>query len=302
MSNLALLFVCFAVGLLLKQFKSFPKEAPQVFNRYIICVALPALVLHHIHALQFDRSFIYAALMPWLFFVLGCVFFLILGKVFHFSRMTVGCLILTASLGNTSFIGFPMIEAYYGKENLPVGIIVDQLGSFSILVTGGVIIASTFSSGKFSFKTILNKLLFFPPFYAFVLALLLRPVAYPEWLDFVLQRLGDTLSPLALISVGYQLRFRIAKKDSLFLFLGLFFKLFLGPLFILLLYFFGFGLRDLSTKIIIFEAAMAPMITGGILAVENDLNKELAVAMVSFGIILSFLTLPVWKFVMDAFF
>jgi predicted permease len=39
----------------------------------------------------------------------------------------IGCLILTAGLGNTSF-GFPIIEALYGEEGLKTAILVDQPG------------------------------------------------------------------------------------------------------------------------------------------------------------------------------
>ena len=46
----------------------------------------------------------------------------------------------------------------------------------------------------------------FVPFQAFILALILTPFAYPAWLEDVLRRLGATLVPIALVSVGYQLR------------------------------------------------------------------------------------------------
>jgi len=36
---------------------------------------------------------------------------------------------LTGGLANTSFIGLPMIETFYGPQFLGLGILIDQLGS-----------------------------------------------------------------------------------------------------------------------------------------------------------------------------
>jgi predicted permease len=45
----------------------------------------------------------------------------------------------------------------------------------------------------------------FPPLIALVVAVALLPVPYPPVLSSVLARLGGTLAPLALVSVGLQL-------------------------------------------------------------------------------------------------
>jgi predicted permease len=50
----------------------------------------------------------------------------------------------------------------------------------------------------------------------------------------------------------------------------------------------------LLLKTAVLQAAMAPMISGGILAVSHRLNPPLANAMVGLGIPLSFITVPLW--------
>lgn len=47
-------------------------------------------------------------------------------------------------------------------------------------------------------------------------------------------------------------------------------------------------------QVTLFEAAMAPMISAGIIAVDHRLNPPLVALMVGIGIPLSFVTLPVW--------
>jgi hypothetical protein len=54
------------------------------------------------------------------------------------------------------------------------------------------------------------------------------------------------------------------------------------------------GARGTEIQVTLFEAAMAPMITGSIIAAEYDLDGDLAALMVGLGIPLSFLILPIW--------
>jgi len=48
----------------------------------------------------------------------------------------------------------------------------------------------------------------------------------------------------------------------------------------------------------VFEAAMPPMILGGILATDNGLDPELVALLVSVGTPLSFLSLPLWHWLL----
>ena len=70
----------------------------------------------------------------------------------------------------------------------------------------------------------------FPPFIALLLAFALSGVDYPPWFASFLKRLGDTLAPLALVSVGLQLRLDQLAGNRATLGMGLGFKLVLGPL------------------------------------------------------------------------
>ena len=294
MINIILLVTCFSLGIILQRTGRFPAGTPAVLNGFVIYVSLPALTLLHIHKLQLDTGLLFTAAMAWALFGLGFVFFRSIGKWAGLSAGTLGALMLVGGLGNTSFVGLPMIEAFFGKEFLGIGIIADQLGSFLVLSTLGILVATVYSSGDVSPRQMVRKILLFPPFQALVLAFLLKPVPYPEWLTVILQKLGDTLTPLALSSVGFQLRLSQIRGELKHLGIGLLYKLVLGPALLALLFVFILGGSGKVMQVTLFEAAMAPMITAGIIAIDHELNPPLVTLMIGIGIPLSFLTLPAW--------
>lgn len=294
MNNLILLMLCFVAGMLLHHFRRMPANAPAVLNSFIIHVSLPALTLLYVHDLHISGDIGLMAAMGWLLFILSAGFFFLVGRWLNLPRSTVGALILMGGLGNTSFVGLPMIEAYYGHQGLTSGVIVDQLGSFLALSTLGITVAGLYSSGRPSVAEIVKRIALFPPFIALVAALLLIPVSYPEWLMAVLQRLGNTLAPLALLAVGFQLRLGHLAGNGRNLALGLAFKLVLAPLVLFLIYVPLLGAHGQAIQITLFEAAMPPMIAAAIIATEHDLDPPLATLMVAVGLVLSFFTLAIW--------
>lgn len=294
MANIILLAVCLLAGIGLKRTGRFPAATPAVLNGFLIYISLPALAILHIHNIQLDASLGLTAAMAWLLFGFAWALFSAAGKIFKLDRQTVGALTLVAGLGNTSFVGLPMIEAYFGKEYLGIGIIADQLGSFMVLSTLGIVVATICSSGSVTPRLMARKILLFPPFQALVLAFFLRAVPFPLWTNIVLEKLGGTLTPLALVSVGFQLHFGGLKAVLKPMTAGLTYKLFLGPAIITLLYVVLLGNTGTVIQITIFEAAMAPMITAGIIAVDHDLKPQLVGMMVGIGIPLSFVTLYFW--------
>jgi len=296
MSSFILLFGCLGLGVFLQKVRDFPMNAPLVLNQFIIYISLPALALYFIPELGLDETVLLPIGVAWICFAGAALFFWSLGKWLGWSRKLIGCLILTAGLGNTSFIGFPVIEALYGAEGLRTAILIDQPGSFMVLSTLGIALAATFSKGKPDAKLIARKILRFPPFLLFVVALAMNLAGFhfSDALKEVFQRLGGTVTPLALVSVGLQLRIQRRSKHWGFLALGLCYQLVLAPLLIYVLYVLVLGQRGTLVQVSIMEAAMAPMITASIVAASYGLKPRLANMMIGFGIPVSFLTLLVW--------
>lgn len=295
MQSFAILVSCFVLGLLLRRSGRLPESAAASLNGFIIHVSLPALTLHTLRHLHFDASLAAPLAMAWVLFGAGAAFFFLAQRAFGWSSSTTGALILTGALGNTSFVGLPMIECFFGREHLGLGILIDQLGTYVVLSTVGLLLAATLSAGELTLRAVARRVFGFPPFLAVLLALATAGVSLPPWAEGALARLGETLAPLALFSVGYQLRFAALRSRWRPLAAGLGFKLLAGPLLVLLVIASIWGLDGPAARITVFEAAMAPMIGGAIVAVEHKLDAELATLMLGIGIPLSFLTVPAWS-------
>jgi predicted permease len=295
MTNLILILICLLIGFCLQRAKSLPKDAHQTLNSIILYVPLPATALLTIPQMEWDFRLVSLCLAPWILFGFSCAFFYFLGHYLGWSKSVIGCLTITAGLGNTAFVGFPIIEAMYGREVVKLAVLLDQTGSFIIVSSLGLWIASIYSSAKLKTKELVQKIIVFPPFVGFVLAMSLASLGWQAdgEVKSILEKLSALLTPMALISVGLQLKLSELKLDLNYLMIGLSFKLILSPLLIFFIYRFLNLPLDVY-RVAVIESAMAPMITGSIVAASHGLHPRLAGSLLGLGVPISFITLAFW--------
>ena len=277
----------------LKRIPAFPDATGNVLNLFVIYISLPALVLLKIPELVFSRNLLVPALMPWGMLLFSCALILILSRLLKWDRATTGCLLLLIPLGNTSFLGIPMVKAFFGENAISYALLYDQLGSFLALATYGSLILALYGTGasKPTIASVVKKVLSFPPFIALVLAFILKTFPYPPVAVSLLKILASTLVPLVMIAVGFQLTLQLSREVTAQLCIGLSIKLIAAPVAALFLCKIA-GLEGEAVQVSIFEAGMPPMVSAGALAILAGLSPALTAALVGIGIVLSFATLP----------
>lgn len=302
MVSLYVLAICLLIGVGLQKVKAIPDNAATTLGTLILYVPLPAVCLLSLPHLDWDFSLISLILVTWIIFGVAFLGFPILGRKFGWDKKLVGCLILTAGFCNSSFVGFPVIDALFGKEALKHAVLLDQSGSFLIVSSFGIWVALTYSAGHLKKRLLVKKILLFPPFVGFVSGVTLGLLGWRAEGDIkeILERLAATLTPLALVTVGLQLKWSEIKQDGRYLAFGLSYKLLFAPFMIFILYSLVKVPYDIF-KIAVMEAAMAPMITSSILAATHNLHPRLAGMMVGVGVPLSFITLSFWYSVLNFF-
>ena len=296
MQTLIIIFVCLAIGLICQRIPRFPVSIYKKLNKFIIYFCLPAITLYFIPKVKWQSDLIYPIAAAWISFAFSILFFSVLGSIFKWSKKLTGALIISAGFANTSFLGFPIIEALYGKSGLKTAVLVDQPGCFVVLSTFGVLVAILHSKGSTTAGQLLKKILLFPPFMAFAIAMGMSILDY-DFFDLLqegLKEIGNLITPLALFAVGLQLSFDRKSKHFPFLTLGLLFKLILMPLLIFLLYGLVFKQSGPQIEISVLEMAMAPMISACIIAASYGLKPRLCTMMIGFGIPISFVTIALW--------
>ncbi|MEO8810294.1 MAG: AEC family transporter [Rhodanobacter sp.] len=300
MSALLLLFVCLILGVLAARFASPPSGIVQGINWWVLNVALAALVLELIPKLKFDAQLWFPVAAMWLTFGGAWLLFGLLGPRLGWSRQRTGALILVCGLGNTAYMGYPLVQALHGQAGLAVAVVADQLGAFPVLASVGIVVASIYSGRTPRPRQMLRRVLSFPPFLALLLGIAVgRFGGWPTWLDGVFAPIGATLTPLALFSVGLQFKFHPGQRQLAAASWGLGWKLLLAPLLCWLMGAMA-GVSGLVLTVGVLQAAMAPMVSAAILADEYDLEPALANTVLGAGIVLSLLTVPLGNLLLGA--
>jgi predicted permease len=291
--NVFFILVLLLIGKSLSYVKDFPEDTFKVLASYIIYVALPALIFIHMPNLDISMETLTPIMMPWVMLGLSALLVLIIARFQGWSRSITGALMLVVPLGNTSFLGIPMVEAFLGSKAVPYALLYDQLGTFLALATyGSFIVALYAGTERPTFKSVIRRVATFPPFLALLFAFLLRSWQYPDALNAMLHSLAHTLVPVVMIAVGFKISFRLPRQMYSPLTWGLMIKLGVAPLGALILVRW-LELDVLAAQVAVLEAGMPAQISAGVVAMSAGLAPSLVAAMVGFGIVLSLGTLPV---------
>jgi malate permease and related proteins len=271
-----------------------PDSTASVLDAVVVRVSLPALVLAVVPGIPIDAGLVVPVAVAWgtLALLAGAV--LVLSRLLHLDPVTRATLLIVVPLGNTSFLGFPAVEALLGREALPFAVVYDQLGSFLAIATYASILAARYGrTAPGTEMSPLRRVLTFPPFLAVVAAMLLRPVGLPGPVEDLVAVVGATVTPLAMLAIGMRIDLTSALHKPLALATGLGLRMAAAPAAVLLLIALT-GADGLVWDVALLQAAMPPMVTAAVIASDAGLDERLAAALAGTGVVLAMATLPLW--------
>jgi predicted permease len=289
---LLLPLLCLLLGLAVGALRRPPPAFTHWLNWWVLNAALPALVLAEVPRIRLELRLWFLVVCLWLVFGLTWTLFALLAPRLRWSRARTGGIILVAGLGNTAFFGYPMLRALRGPQGLEYAILADQAGTFLVFTLLGMAVAALYAGREVVVRDIARRVLLFPAFLALILSLILGPwLSWPALLQSAFERIGGTMTPLAMLSVGLQMRLRLERGHPRALALILLWKMCGAPLLCLLL---GALLRVEHTVMTVgvLQAAMPPMVSAGILADEYELDPQLANVAVAIGLFLGLASVP----------
>ena len=261
---------------------------------FIIYFSLPAIVFSKIYPLQLDTKILWLILM-----FMGIIFFNLflsytIGKMMRLSRVTLATFMIMATFGNTSFIGFSYIDAFYGQDYIVYGVIYDIFGSFLLLVSVGMIIITWGSGRKNSVLNISKSIFLFPPMIMFIITIFAKNFEIPKFLIYTSTNLGATLVPIAMIAIGMKLELKHIFTKLHIVTVAVVLKMLIIPFIVLFVFKYFYGIDETWVKVTIIEVAMPPMTMAAVLAIKGGLDEKIAINSLVLGVIVSLFTITLF--------
>lgn len=261
---------------------------------FIIYFSLPAIVFSKIYPLTLDSR-----VVGLIFMFIGIILFnlflsYLIGKILRLNRLYLATFMIMATFGNTSFIGFSYIDAFYGQDFIVYGLIYDIFGSFLLLVSIGMLIIIWGSGKKNSVSNISKSIFLFPPMIMFFLTILLKNFEIPKFLIYTSQNLGSTLVPIAMIAIGMKLELKHIFARLHIVSIAVILKMVVIPIIVLFTFKYFYGIDQTWVKVTIIEVAMPPMTMAAVIAIKGGLDEKIAINSLVLGVIASLFTITLF--------
>lgn len=299
-----------------------PKRVPTLIGQFLFWIGVPVSIITFLRGADLSGAIWIAPVMAWLAILLGAglawswIKFKSRGRfgivshqqssslfplnpslsgasVESWSKPAQGSFLLSAMVGNTGYLGFPVTLALVGEKYFGWALFYDMLGSAIGAYGLGVVLAARFGTEVKSRWQLVRAILYNPALWSLGFGLGLRQIPLPEVVEGSLQGLAWSVIALSLILIGM----RLSQLDSwsrlrqVSVSLGI--KMLLVP-FVLGLVLMQLGITGAPQLVIVLQMGMPPAFATLVLAEVFDLERDLAVTALAVGSIGLLLTLPIW--------
>lgn len=299
MVNFILIAVCILAGFLLKNSGKLPPDPHKGINAWLMYLALPSVSFKYMPHIEWSADLLVPFLAPVLVFIFGFILVKLYTRGKAIDQPTTGGLMLMACLGNTGFIGFPLVAAYFGEHQISHAVICDQSTVLLFSTVGAVIAVKASGTKQVAFGDILKRVTRFPPLIGCVLALTVPRFINLAPLEPLFTAFAATTAPLALFSVGMQLNFDSGTQNRAVVSFVLLYKLILAPALTLAAVFLCHG-RGSALEISVFQMGMPSLLSAAVIANECNLNPPLVNRIVGIGIVVGLATTGLWFLIIKA--
>lgn len=291
-STFLTIFVILLIGFIAKRSDFISESEGVTINKVVVNLAMPCLVFNSLYSENMS-------LLP----VLGK--FPIVGFITAFICFIISYYILTLMdlpdkqkwaiisvviMGNTGFVGFPVISGVFGSSGLLRAIFFNITDVLMMVV---VYLMFVIKFGG-SYGKAIERIIRFPVLWALIIGVVFSfyNVSIGPVLSNVIKYLADMTIPLIILSLGLSMKFdNIRDKIGLTL-TGTVLKLFLYPFisfFIIKL----LGLTGFNSTIALVESAMPSAMLAISYVMEFKLDTELTSSIIVLDTLISLVTLPI---------
>jgi hypothetical protein len=212
----------------------------------------------------------------------------------NWSRPTQGSFLLAMMVGNTGFLGFPVILTLIGPEYFAWGLFYDLSISLGVQIFGVALAAYYGNAERMQgwiapVMTVVKN----PSLWAFLIGALLRYLSLPPQVDQFLKTGAWVVINLFLILIGLQLSQLSSLKNLKQGLTCLSIKMLLTPLVVGTGLMF-FGVTGPPRLLLVLLMGMPPAFVTTLYAERYGLDRDLAITTVALGCVLILFTIPLW--------
>lgn len=208
---IARILVLVGAGIALRQFRVLRREDSRALNGVIIYAALPALIFSAVAKAPLSGELLRVVGVAWAVTLAGLALAWAAAKALRLTGRVAGAFVISAAIGNTGYIGYPVVRALLGESWLTPAVFYDVFGSVAVMLTFGIAIAAHYGEHDEPHVNILREFITFPAVIALIVALAFRFVPWPpvvwstvmDWTGFA----GTLAAPLIMLSLGVSLDF-----------------------------------------------------------------------------------------------
>lgn len=205
-TQLGTLFITLLAGYILGKIKLLTPAATEVFSKYVLKVALPALLISSL-VIPYSVEKLHTALLILLLAVpcygLAYLVGLLTARILTKDIRTRAIYCFGLVFSNAGFIGFPVFQALYGKEALFFAAIYNIAFNLLLYTLGIKIMNMGQKQSGLKPKTDL-KMLFNPGVVASMIGLFffVTAIPLPQFLIGAVDSIGNTCVPLSMLTIG----------------------------------------------------------------------------------------------------
>jgi predicted permease len=278
-----------------------PKQLPQKLGKFLLWIGVPISIVAFLRRTDLSQAVWIAPLIAWLAVCIGLAIawlwlrFLVPKQ--KWSNPMQGSFILASMLGNTGYMGYPVVLALVGSKYFAWALLYDLLGTMIGSYGIGIMIASRYSD-KAIYGSQISWQIWLEPFknpviWSFCFGLAFRKVPLPVAIDNFLYDLAWGMLFLSLILIGMRLSqlssFSYVKQASI----GVAIKMLVVPLAIGITLS-GLGIDGLPRLVLVLQGAMPPAFATLVIAEAYELDQHLTVTALGIGSAGLLFTLPLW--------
>ena len=284
------IIVMIAIGYLLRKIGILDSEDSQTLNKIVINLSIPSLIFLAMYTADLSNIKSLAPI-PFICILIGTISGIIgylFAKANGYSCKRLWSIIITSSMVNSGFLGYPVILSVFGTQGLIRAIFYD-MGSIMLFIGFGILFMLIFKSKS---SDIINRAFLFPPLWGVLFGIIFNLLNIEIGLfKNIIEFLSGAAIPLIMISLGLSLQARDVKG-----YLGAasfvsIVRLVFAPLIALVLVYL-MGIGGLERSVIIVEAAMPSAMLSLVLAINYDLDVDAVVASIFLTTVFSMVTIP----------